>query len=149
MKGHKNLVQLQLRDTPYESYLHGDFPKTWDDFFIMVEGLDFVVKEWAESMVPFGLEEQAEKLSQDLYFENMSTRFAVYSYLDDNDDSMSFTKVMKHFGDLKNAYIGLAKSYARTPIISSWYLNLPLRVSGSFKTIRSYERLKSQREQEV
>lgn len=115
----------------------------------MVEGLDFVVKEWAESMVPFGLEEQAEKLSQDLYFENMSTRFAVYSYLDDNDDSMSFTKVMKHFGDLKNAYIGLAKSYARTPIISSWYLNLPLRVSGSFKTIRSYERLKSQREQEV
>ena len=143
MTGHKNLVQLQLRDTPYEEYLHGDFPGDWEQFFIMLEGLDFVIVAWAESMVPFGLKEQADELSKDLYHENLATRFAVYSFLDDNDDSVSYTKVMKHFGDLTNAYINLAKSYAKTPIISSWYLNLPLRVSGSFNAIRNSERMKA------
>ena len=41
---------------------------------------------------------------------------------------------------LKQAYVPLAKSYAKVPSLSHWYLNLPMRVATSFKTIKQLER---------
>ena len=136
--------ELQLKEGPYSNYesvLHGDLPTTYDGLFELLDAMDYVIKEWGESMIPFGLTDMAEEVSHEIYSHNINTRFAIYSYLDEQStEQMDFVDVMKQMNKLKNAYLPLAKSYARVPSLSHWYLNLPMRVATAFKGIRQLER---------
>tara|TARA_R110002110_G_scaffold411877_1_gene636926 strand:- start:61 stop:558 length:498 start_codon:yes stop_codon:yes gene_type:complete len=143
----KRPEELQLKEGPYRHYeeiLHGALPSNWDDLMILLDAMDYVIREWCESMIPFGLIEMAEEVAQELYTHNMTTRFAIYSFLnEDEEEAMDFVDVMKKLNKLKQAYVPLAKSYAKVPSLSHWYLNLPMRVATSFKTIRQLERDKA------
>ena len=45
-----SISQLMLRATPYEEVLHGPFPKDEPGLIAFLDGLDYVVEEWLESM---------------------------------------------------------------------------------------------------
>jgi hypothetical protein len=139
--------QLMLRGTEYEHLLHGDYPRSWHDLFRMMEGLDFVVEEWRLSMLHHGLDDMAEEINTEIIAENMKTRLAIYCYLNDEDVDFTFVDVMKQFKELSKVYLKLAQSYAKTPPLSHWYANLPMRVIGSFKAIRERARLKKAEEE--
>jgi len=138
----KTIHQLQLRDSPFNESLHGRLPETWEELFSLMEALDFVVREWAEGMISFGLAEQAEEAAAEILMENMKTRYAIYSFLEDEDspEKLDFLVVMKQLSELKQSYVYLAKSYAKNPQLSHWYLNLPLKVASAFKSIRQNQR---------
>ena len=131
----------------FNKVLHGNIPTTWDDVFLLLDGLDFVVKAWCDSMKYYGFEEEASETAGQVLMQNMTTRLAIYSFLDkEQEDGADFVEVMKELGRLKQVYVDLAKSYAKDPLLSHWYLNLPLRVSGAFKAIRQKERLETLKE---
>jgi len=136
--------ELQLKEGPYSRYqeiLHGSLPSSWDGLFELLDAMDYVIREWCESMKPFGLTDMADEVARELYTHNMTTRFAIYSFLDtESEERMDFVDVMKEMNKLKQAYLPLTKSYAKVPSLSHWYLNLPMRVASSFKTIRQLER---------
>ena len=46
----KSQGQLMLKDTEYERILHGEYPKTLESLIQYLDGLDFVVEEWLESL---------------------------------------------------------------------------------------------------
>lgn len=130
----------------FEAILHGGIPTSWEDLFLFMEALDFVVDEWRNSMTFYNLGEEAEECSSLVLAQNASTRWAIYAFLDSEFDDIDFVEVMKELNSLKQCYVDIAKSYARDPILSHWYLNLPLHVSGAFKAIRQRERIEKMKE---
>lgn len=140
----KRPEELQLKEGPYSNYkdvLHGDIPSDWTGLMDLLDAMDYVVQEWVESMTPFGLLDMANEVAEELYTKNLTTRWAIYSFLDyENEEKADFVDVMKEMNKLKQAYVPLAKSYAKVPSLSHWYLNLPMRVATSFKTIKQLER---------
>tara|TARA_R100000152_G_C6766521_1_gene191536 strand:- start:297 stop:800 length:504 start_codon:yes stop_codon:yes gene_type:complete len=131
----------------FAEVLHGNMPNSWDQLFLLMDALDFVVSEWEKSMAFYGFAEEASETATDILMKNATTRYAIYSFLDiENEEKCDFVEVMKELNGLKQCYVDLAKSYAKDPLLSHWYLNLPLKVAGAFKAIRQSERIESLKE---
>tara|TARA_R100000995_G_scaffold84776_1_gene64757 strand:+ start:4526 stop:5026 length:501 start_codon:yes stop_codon:yes gene_type:complete len=141
---------LQLKTGIYadrfSEVLHSSFPKDWSSLFLFMDALDFVVEQWKESMVYYGLGEEAELAASEVLIQNAVTRWVIYQFVAEDNEDVDFVEVMKELNELKQCYVDIAKSYARDPILSHWYLNLPLHVSGSFKAIRQKERIERMKE---
>jgi len=107
----KSLWDLMLKGTEYEDILHEDaWPICEDELIRCLDGLDFVVKAWLESMEGFEIE---------------------------NADDIQYLEVLKTIRHLKQAFMSLSKSYAQTKILARWYLNLPIRVQAGFKSVHA------------
>tara|TARA_B100000424_G_scaffold12644_1_gene9353 strand:+ start:4838 stop:5338 length:501 start_codon:yes stop_codon:yes gene_type:complete len=142
---------LQLKTGPHSAdfaeVLHGSYPNDYDGLFLLMDALDFVVDEWKNSMVYYGLGEEAELAASEVLVQNAVVRWLIYEFVAEDNEDIEFIEIMKELNNLKQCYVDIAKSYARDPILSHWYLNLPLQVSGSFKAIRQKERIEKMKEE--
>jgi hypothetical protein len=132
----KSQAQLMLRDTEYEMILHGEYPKNLNTLIQYLDGLDFVVEEWLESLHFFpktvnlvGCAEDATEVMMSI----VSCRFAITDFLCNSESETSFMDVMKAIRDLKQNFLIIAKRYLDNVPLSNWYLDLPLKVQYSFK----------------
>ena len=139
-----SINQLMLRGTPYAEVLHESYPKTQQDLITFLDGLDFVIEEWLESMKNHSVancEEHAAKLLTQIII----CRYSIVDFFQPNDTSNTdFLDVMKAVRELKQGFVVLAKSYANTQILADWYLELPLKVQASFKHIQTIARMPGQ-----
>ena len=132
----KSLWDLMLKDTDYQDILHDDaWPTCEDELIRCLDGLDFVVKAWLESMEDFEIE-NAEEIAMSVYMAIMECRFAIINYLN-NEQNIEYLEVLKTIRHLKQAFMALSKSYAQTKILARWYLNLPIRIQAGFKSVHT------------
>lgn len=135
-----SISQLMLRATPYEDVLHGPFPKDEPTLIAFLDGLDYVVEEWLESMKShkvINCEQHAAKLLTQI----IVCRYSIIDFFQPDDTSNTdFLDVMKVIRELKQDFVVLAKSYANTQILADWYLELPIKIQASFKHIQSKSR---------
>jgi len=135
-----SVSQLMLRATPYEDVLHGPFPKDEQTLISFLDGLDYVVEEWLESMKDWKVgncEQHAAKLLTHVII----CRYSIIDFLQPDDTrNTDFIEVMKAIRELKQGFVILAKSYANTKILADWYLELPMKVQTSFKHIQTKSR---------
>ena len=139
----KSLWDLMLKGTEYEDILHEDaWPVCEDELIRCLDGLDFVVKAWLESMEGFEID-NADEIATSVYMAIMECRFAIISYLTaeeecpDLTDDVQYLEVLKTIRHLKQAFMALSKSYAQTKILAKWYLNLPIRIQAGFKSVHA------------
>ena len=136
----KSLHELMLRETNYESVLHGPPPKNLHELLQLLTALDFVVKEWEEAMKEFDVE-NAEETAGEILTAIIGCRFSIVRYIESEDDdpmetSDPYIAAIKGIGRLKQVFGVLATSYAQTPLLSAWYGNLPEKVQTGFAVIR-------------
>ena len=139
----KTMRQLMLMDTPYEEVLHDEYPKTEQDLIMFLDGLDFVVEEWLDSLSLETSNEMEREASQgtasDVMLSVMWCRYAIkelWKVVDEDEErNIGYIDVMKSIKDLKQQFMSLAKRYSREPYLANWYLDLPLCVQSSFKNI--------------
>ena len=129
--------QLMLVGTPYEVVLHESYPQSQQDLITFLDGLDYVIEEWLESMKSHNVgncEEHAAKLLTTI----IVCRFNIIDFFQPDDTSNTdFLDVMKAIRELKQGFVVLAKSYANTQILADWYLELPMKVQASFRHIHT------------
>ena len=132
----KTLWDLMLKDTPYEDILHEDgWPTCEDELIRCLDGLDFVVQTWLESMEDFEID-NAEDIATSVYMAIIECRFAIINYLNGEQDDQ-YHEILKTIRQLKQAFMALSKSYAQTKVLAKWYLNLPLRIQAGFKAVHA------------
>ena len=139
----KTMRQLMLMDTPYEEVLHDEYPKTEQDLIMFLDGLDFVIEEWLDSLSLETSNDMEREASQgtasDVMLSVMWCRYAIKELWkvadEDEEKNIGYIDVMKSIKDLKQQFMNLAKRYSREPYLANWYLDLPLRVQSSFKNI--------------
>jgi len=146
MKDKQNLWQMMLKDTEYAVVMHEGYPVDEDSLLHLLHGLDYVVKSWLEDMIYSGAE-YGEDIATEVQMTIMSCRFAIIDYFQQEREcpelreSTTYLHVLKEIGLLKQAFVKLAKPYAKAqppcPYLSNWYLDLPLKVQASFKFIHS------------
>jgi len=134
-RGYQTIPALMLKDTDYESFLHGE-----NDIFALNDALDMcdaleeVVTVWNEGMDAFGLATQ-EDCSAGAFGAIMIMRLAFH----DLKKALPETPRDEADGilrELSSAFLPLARSYARTPMLAQWYVALPLRVSETYNRLR-------------
>jgi hypothetical protein len=134
-RGYQTIPALMLKDTDYAPLLHG--PN--DVFFIgdaldMMDALEEVVMVWKEGMDAFALQSQEECASTALGTIAVA-RLAM------KDLRGPLPEVPRDEADeilksLSTAFMPLARSYARTPMLAKWYVSLPLRVAETYNRLR-------------
>ena len=148
MKDKQNLWQMMLKDTEYADILHEGYPTDIEGLIHLLHGLDFVVKSWLEDMIYSGAD-YGEQIAVEVQMQVMSCRFAIADYfMHENEcpelrQQTSYLQVLAEIRKLKQAFIKLAKPYARAnppcPFLSNWYLDLPIKVQSSFKYIHGMQ----------
>tara|TARA_R100000458_G_C8236473_1_gene216693 strand:- start:656 stop:1144 length:489 start_codon:yes stop_codon:yes gene_type:complete len=146
MKDKQNLWQMMLKDTDYAVVMHEGYPVDEQSLIHLLHGLDYVVKSWLEDMVYSGAT-YGENIASEVQMAIMSCRFAITDFFKlerecpELVDQTTYLQVLKEIGNLKQAFIQLAKPYAKAdppcPYLSNWYLELPLKVQASFKYLHS------------
>lgn len=137
----KTMRQLMLMDTPYEEVLHSEYPKTEEDLIMFLDGLDYVVEEWLDSLsleTSNSMEhESSNETASNVLMTVMWCRYAINQFWaeDEENRTVGYIEVMKAIRELKQSFMKLAKRYSREPYLANWYLDLPLRVQASFKNI--------------
>ena len=135
-----SLSQLMLKETPYEGVLHGSFPKDEQTLIAFLDGLDYVVEEWLDSMKSYAVT-NCEQHAAKLLTQVIICRYSIIDFFQPNDTrNTDFIEVMKAIRVLKQGFMILAKSYANTKILADWYLELPMKVQVSFKHIQTKSR---------
>ena len=130
-----------LMDTPYEEVLHSEYPKTEEDLIMFLDGLDYVVEEWLDSLsleTSNSMEhESSNETASNVLMTVMWCRYAIRQLWteDEENRTVGYIEVMKAIRELKQSFMKLAKRYSREPYLANWYLDLPLRVQASFKNI--------------
>ena len=131
-----------LMDTPYEEVLHSEYPKTEEDLIMFLDGLDYVVEEWLDSLsleTSNSMEhESSNETASNVLMTVMWCRYAIRPILDrrrGESNGRLHRVLMKAIRELKQSFMKLAKRYSREPYLANWYLDLPLRVQASFKNI--------------
>lgn len=148
----KSLWELMLKGTEYEDILHGDYPSCEGELIHCLDGFDFVVEEWLESMREFGVSNvNIDKIASSVMMSVISCRFAIVDYFNqerecpDLVEETSYLEVLRTLKELKQSFMALAKSYAQTRYLSNWYLDLPLKIQAGFKYIHN-KKVKAQKE---
>jgi len=142
MKDHKSLWDLMLKGTEYEDILHGEYPTCEDELIRCLDGFDFVVEEWLESMKQFEIK-NSDQIATTVMMAIIDCRFAIISFFDeehecpDLTESTDYLEVLKTIRRLKQAFMSLSKSYAQTRYLANWYLDLPLKIQAGFKHINN------------
>lgn len=135
-----SVSRLMLKETPYADVLHESFPKDEHTLIGFLDGLDYVVEEWLESMKDWKVG-NCEQHASKLLIQIIICRYSIIDFLRPDDTrNTDFIEVMKAIRELKQGFVVLAKSYANTKILADWYLELPLKVQASFKHIQSKTR---------
>tara|TARA_R100000152_G_C6768631_1_gene194194 strand:- start:566 stop:1057 length:492 start_codon:yes stop_codon:yes gene_type:complete len=148
MKDKQNLWQMMLKDTEYADILHEGYPTDIEGLLHLLHGLDFVVKSWLEDMIYSGAD-YGEQIAVEVQMQVMSCRFAIADYFmlekecPELRHQTSYLQVLAEIRKLKQAFIKLAKPYAKAnppcPFLSNWYLDLPIKVQSSFKYIHGMQ----------
>jgi len=144
MKDKQNLWQMMQKDTKYAEVLHEGYPDDEVGLMHLMHSLDFVVKSWLEDMI-YSEAHYGEQIAVDVQMSIMACRYAIADYFmlekecPELRDQTSYLQVLTEIRRLKQAFIKLAKPYAKAnppcPFLSNWYLNLPISVQASFKYI--------------
>jgi len=138
----KSLWDLMLKGTEYEDILHSGYPICEDELIRCLDGFDFVVEEWLESMNAFEIS-NADEIASAVMMSIIDCRFAIISFFDEEREcpelreSTSYLEVLKTIKHLKQAFMALSKSYAQTRYLANWYLDLPIKIQAGFKHINN------------
>lgn len=143
----KTLWDLMLKDTEYEDILHEEgWPTCEDELIRCLDGFDFVVESWLESMKEFDID-NSDEIASSVLMSIIECRFAIIDYFNTETEcpelteNIQYLEVLKTIRHLKQAFMALSKSYAQTKILADWYLNLPLKIQAGFKSVHSIKML--------
>ena len=132
---YRTIPDLMLRDTDYVSYLHGeDKIYSVQDAFTLCDGMEEVVRVWKDGMDAFKHESQEEKAAQ-AYGQIALVRLC-FADLVNQVPKVPQKDAEETLALLATAFLPLARSYSNTPMLSQWYLTIPMRVAGAYSRLR-------------
>jgi hypothetical protein len=134
-RGYQTIPALMLKHTEYADYLHGDNNiYTMLEALQMCDALEEVISVWKVGLDAFGLTSQ-EDCSSEAIGSVMLIRMAYH------DLKNALPEVPREEADellrsLSKAFLPMARSYAKTPMLAHWYIELPLRVAETYNRLR-------------
>lgn len=134
-RGYQTIPALMLKHTEYAELLHGN-----SDIFTMLEALQMcdaleeVVGVWKEGLDAFGLTSQ-EDCSSEALGAIMLMRMGFH------DLKKALPEVPREEADellraVARAFLPLAQSYSKTPMLAQWYMGLPILVAETYNRLR-------------
>jgi hypothetical protein len=132
---YRTIPALMLKDTDYQQFLHGeDRIYSVQDALTLCDAMEEVVAVWKDGLEAFNLESQDEKASQ-AYGQIALVRLC-FMDLARKQPEVPQKEAEEALALLATAFLPLARSYSNTPILSQWYLTIPLRVAGAYSRLR-------------
>lgn len=136
-KGYQTIPALMLKHTEYSGLLHDK-----NDIYTMVEALQMcdaleeVVNVWKEGLDAFGLTSQ-EDCSSEALGAIMLMRMGFH------DLKKALPEVPRQEADellrsVARAFLPLAQSYSKTPMLAQWYMGLPILVAETYNRLRGH-----------
>ena len=132
----KSVHSLMLKDSEYSMILHNEYPRTEERLINLLDGLDFVVERWLESMESVLHPEEHEGIrdvASQVLMSIMACRFAIIDFMSNESSVTEFMDVLRSIKELKQEFVYIAKPYHNIGHLFNWYLDLPLKVQFSFK----------------
>jgi len=132
----KSIHSLMLKDSEYSMILHSEYPRSEEQLINLLDGLDFVVQRWLESMLAVLHEDEHEDitdLASQVLMSVMTCRYVIIDFMGNESSVTDFMDVLRAIKDLKQEFVCIAKPYHNIGHLFNWYLDLPLKVQFSFK----------------
>ena len=132
---YRTIPALMLKDTDYVSYLHGeDRIYTVADALTLCDAMEEVVCVWKEGMDAFDHKSQDENAAK--AYGQIALIRIMFKDLQNKIPEVPQSEAEETLALLATHFLPLARSYARTPMLSQWYLSVPMRVAGAYSRLR-------------
>lgn len=132
---YRTIPSLMLKDTPYATYLHGEhLVYSVKDAVMLCDAMEEVVGVWKEGMKAFSLETQDEIAST--VFGQIALVRLMFIDLINKEPEVPQMEAEENLALLATTFLPIARSYSKTPMLSQWYLTIPMRVAGAYGRLR-------------
>ena len=134
-RGYQTIPALMLKHTEYADLLHGKNDiYTMQEALQMCDAIEEVINVWKEGLDAFGFSSQ-EECSSEAMGAIILMRMAFF------DLKNALPEVPRNEADeliikLGEAFLPLARSYSKTPMLGQWYAGLPIRVAETYNRLR-------------
>ena len=132
---YRTIPSLMLKNTEYAPLLHGeDLVYSVKDAITLCDAMEEVVGVWKEGMSAFAHKSQ-EETSAKVFGQILLVRL-MFIDLINKVPEVPKREAEENLALLATTFLPLARSYSRTPMLSQWYLTIPMRVAGAYGRLR-------------
>lgn len=101
---------------------------------MLCDAMEEVVGVWKEGMKAFSLETQDEIAST--VFGQIALVRLMFIDLINKEPEVPQMEAEENLALLATTFLPIARSYSKTPMLSQWYLTIPMRVAGAYGRLR-------------